>query len=221
MSSVADRPHLLSIFAPHSASWLSVVPSEGLGLHFEPNQYHVALKWWLGLDMSGGSRCSLSPGSILDPLGHHATTCKRGGDVVHRLNLLRDVFADSCHLAHLCVEVEVGNNLTQDHDHTILADVLVHNWSEGKPAAFDFLVTSSLNSLILSEAGVSPGAAAQASEIRKHNSNDGKCEDLGWVCIPLVVETYGAWGQEAVKSFAQLASRLAITCSKPKSCRHT
>ena len=35
--------------------------------------------------------------------------------------------------------------------------------------------------------------------------------------IPLVVETYGAWGQEAVKSFVQLASQLAITCSKPKS----
>ena len=132
-------------------------------------------------------------------------------------SLVEGCFADSCHLAHLCVEVEVGNNLTQDHDHTILADVLVHNWSEGKPAAFDFLVTSSLNSLILSEARVSPGAAAQASEIRKHNSNDGKCGDLGWVCIPLVVETYDAWGQEAVKSFALLASRLAITCSKPKS----
>ena len=37
------------------------------------------------------------------------------------------------------------------------------------------------------------------------------------MCIPLVVETYGAWGQDAVKTFAQLASRLAIACSKPKS----
>ena len=49
---------------------------------------------------------------------------------------------------------------------------------------------------------MSSGAAAHASEIRKHNSNDAKCGELGWVCIPLVVETYGAWGQEAVKSFA-------------------
>ena len=64
---------------------------------------------------------------------------------------------------------------------------------------------------------MSSGAAAHASEIRKHNSNDAKCGELGWVCIPLVVETYGAWGQEAVKSFAQLASRLPIACSKPKS----
>ena len=140
LSSVADRARLLSISAPHSSSWLSVVPSEGLGLHFEPNQYHVALKWWLGLDTSGGSRCSLCPDSILDPLGHHATTCKQGGDIVHRHNLLRDVFADSCRLAHLSVKVEVGNNLTPDHDHTRPADVLVHNWSQGKPSAFDFSI---------------------------------------------------------------------------------
>ena len=43
---------------------------------------------------------------------------------------------------------------------------------------------------------MSSGAAAEASEIRKHNSNGGKCGDLGWVYIPLVVETYGAWVQE-------------------------
>ena len=77
MSSVADRARLLSISAPHYSSWLSVVPSEGLGLHFEPNQYNVALKWWLGLDTSCGSSCFLCPDSILDPLGHHASTCKR------------------------------------------------------------------------------------------------------------------------------------------------
>ncbi|KAL5510672.1 hypothetical protein EMCRGX_G006258 [Ephydatia muelleri] len=102
----------------------------------------------------------------------------RSSVAVHRHNLLRDVFADSCRLAHLPVKLEVGNNLTPDHDHSRPADVLVHNWSLGKPAAFDFCVTSPLNSLILSEAGVSSGVAAQASEIRKHNSNDAKCVGL-------------------------------------------
>ena len=216
-SSVADRAHLLSISAPHSSSWLSVVPSEGLGLHFEPNQYNVALKWWLGLDTSCGSSCAFCPDSILDPLRPPCVHVQTRGRRSSCHNLLRDVFADSCRLAHLPVKLEVGNNLTPDHDHSRPADVLVHNWSLGKPAAFDFCVTSPLNSLILSEAGVSSGVAAQASEIRKHNSNDAKCVELGWVCIPLVVETYGAWGQEAVKTFAQLASRLAIACSKPKS----
>ena len=36
-------------------------------------------------------------------------------------------------------------------------------------------------------------SAALVAENRKHKYNDRKCEELGWVCIPLVVESYG-WG---------------------------
>ena len=80
-SSPADRARLLSVSSPHAASWVSVIPSEGLGLHLQPSEFQVAIKWWLGLDTSGGSICPLCPGKVLDPLGHHALTCKRGGDV--------------------------------------------------------------------------------------------------------------------------------------------
>ena len=38
-SSLADRARLLSISSPHASSWLSVVPSEGLGLHLNPDQF--------------------------------------------------------------------------------------------------------------------------------------------------------------------------------------
>ena len=48
------------------------------------------------------------------------------------------------------------------------------------------------------EVGVSAGSAALASEGRKHRANDAKCKELGWLCVPLVAETYGAWGSEAV-----------------------
>ena len=89
-SSVANKARILSESAPHSASWLSVVPSAALGLHLEPNEFLVALKWpWLGHDLSRGSLCPLCPDTALDPLGHHAVTCRRGGgDVVMRHNRL-------------------------------------------------------------------------------------------------------------------------------------
>ena len=73
--------HLLSVAAPHASSRLSVVPSPGLGLHLESNEYQMAIRWWLGLDTSGWSMC---PDTALDPLGHHAVTCKHGRDVVIR-----------------------------------------------------------------------------------------------------------------------------------------
>ena len=83
-SSAADRARLFSVSSPHAASWVSVIPSEGLGLHLQPSEFQVAIKWWLGLDTSCGSICPLCPGRVLDLLGHHALTCKHGGDVVTR-----------------------------------------------------------------------------------------------------------------------------------------
>ncbi|KAL5517867.1 hypothetical protein EMCRGX_G003498 [Ephydatia muelleri] len=87
----------------------------------------------------------------------------------------------------------------------------------GKTAAFDISVTSPLNTLTLLEAGVSASSAAQATETRKHMANDAKCNELGWLCVPLVAETYGAWGKEAMEAFSQLDSQLATHTCRLKS----
>ena len=51
------------------------------------------------------------------------------------------------------------------------------------------------------EVGVSAGSAALAIDSRKHKANDPKCKELGWLCVSLVAETYGAWGNEAIEAF--------------------
>ena len=61
------------------------------------------------------------------------------------------------------------------------------NWS----AAFDITVASPLNSNTLNEAGATGGSAAGNAEARKHTANNEKYRELGWVSVPLVVETYG------------------------------
>ncbi|KAL5481611.1 hypothetical protein EMCRGX_G021806 [Ephydatia muelleri] len=124
LSSPAHRARLLSVSSRHAASWLTVIPSPGLNLHLEPNEFQVAIKWWLGWT--------------------HALTCKHGGDVVLRHNSLRDVFVESCHRACLGGQVEVGSGLGLDRLHSRPADVLVNNWHLGKPAAFDLTITSRL-----------------------------------------------------------------------------
>ena len=88
-SSPANKARLLSVSAPHATSWLSVIPSTSLALHLDPIEFRVAVKWWLGLDTSQGSQCAFCPAHNLDPLGHHALTCKYGGDVITHHNALR------------------------------------------------------------------------------------------------------------------------------------
>ena len=221
ISSVADKTCLLSVLSPHAGSWLTVVPSEGLGLHLLPSVFQVAVKWWLGLDTSNGSLCALCPNNALDPLGHHATTCKEG-DVVTRHNQLRNVLAETCRIAHLSVKVEMGSNLTSEHDHSRPADILLPNWALGKPAAFDISVTSPLNPKIVSVAGLSAGAAALSTEERKHTENDQRyttpAKSIAFgVILSMLSPSYGAWGKEAMDSFKMLASCLAIISGKPKS----
>ena len=149
---------------------------------------------------------------------NHAMTCKGGGDVVLCHNSLRDVFAQFCHRARLGGQLEVGHGYGAESSLSRPADILVPNWMIGKPAAFDLTVVSPLNSATLNEAGARSGSAAGKAEVRKHNANDPKCTELGWVCIPLAVESYGCWGVEAQGSISRLAARLALQlqCSKSK-----
>ena len=216
-SSLADKARLLSVSAPHAAAWLSVIPSVGLGLHLDPEECRTALKWWLSVETAHGSNCALCPDSALDPHGHHAVTCKRGGDAVLRHYKLRDILVESFHRAHIRVQVEAGSGLSQDHSNSRPADILVFDWDQGKPAALDLTVISPLNANILKEAGMTAGAAAQAAEVRKHTANGQRCTNLGWSCIPLAVESYGAWGREAQMCFTLLATRLAVHNSSSKS----
>ena len=177
----------------------------------------MAIKWWLGLDTSGQSMCPFCPDTTLDPLGHHAVTCRHGGDVVICHNRLRDEIFDLCHRTHLSVSVERGHGLTRDLDHTRPADILIARWDRGIPVILDVTITSPLCPAILGESCHQAGEAALAAEACKLHSNGPKCQELGWSCIPLAVDTYGNWGNEAHVTISRLRSHLAIHQSSPKS----
>ena len=214
--SLADRARLLSISSVHASSWLQVVPSPRQGCDLTTSEMQWGIKWWLGLPLTPElGVCAYCPDKALD--AHHAVTCKFGGDVVARHNALRNAIFDFCKRALLNPKLEAGAGLGHERRLTRPADILIPSWSNSdKPAAIDVSITSPLKSNILSEAGVVAGAAARQTEERKHISNDTICSELGWKCVPLVVETFGAWGRTAGQFFGELASRLAAQSHSSK-----
>ena len=82
--------------------------------------------------------------TALDPLGHHAVTCRHGEDVVICHNRLRDEVFDLCCRAHLSVSVERGHGLTRDLAHTRPADIFIAGWDRVKPVALVLTITSPL-----------------------------------------------------------------------------
>ena len=130
-------PHLVGVFPPlptelASCKWqLLTLPLAGLGLHLESNEYQMAIRWWLGLDTSARSMCPFCPDTALDPLGHHAVTCRHEGKVVIRHNRRKDEVFNLFRSAHQSVSVERGHGLTRDLAHTRPADILIADWDRG------------------------------------------------------------------------------------------
>ena len=128
------------------------------------------------MNSSARSSCPFCPDITLDPISHHAISCRHGGDVVIRHNRLRNIIVNLCRHAHLSARVEVGRGLLGSHDYSRPADVLVDGWDRAKSAACDVTVTSSLTPATLTEASIHEGAAALAAETRKHAANDARCQ---------------------------------------------
>ena len=109
----------------------------------------------------------------------------------------------------MSAHLEEGSSWSIEKPKSRPADILVANWDRGFSAAFDVSVTSPLNPLHIVEAGISPGAAAKATEERKHRNK---------VCrVGMALESYGCWGTEVRQALSQLASRLAVRTNTNKS----
>ena len=113
-------------------------------------------------------------------------------------NALRNVLHTTFHHASLSAHLKQGSSWGNDKSRSCPTDILV---------AFDVSLTSLINFSLIVEAGTSSGVAARAAEEHKHEN---KCSELGWQCIPIIIETYGSWGSEARQTLSLLASRLAV-----------
>ena len=149
----------------------------------------LALKYRLGIPLYG-SECEC-PACHLpsDQMGDHALSCAQYGDRIARHNLLRDILFETAASAALAPAREVRHLLPGREARP--ADILLPRWSNGKDAALDVTVTSSLASSHVAGAAASAGAA-----LRK--PTQGKCRELqkpvGNRALPLCPSPWKPWG---------------------------
>jgi hypothetical protein len=171
----------------------------------ESDEMQVALQHRLGLPLiSSVLMCPVCKKIALDPNGHHQLTCKNHGYVVRRHNRIRDAFYDLLKLAELNPEKEQGASWSE---RTRPADVLC-DWTLARKAAFDISVVSPLTDENLKQAG--DYDVIEKKAVLKHAENDAQCSSLKWLCVPLVVDSYGQWCAEAHKAFGKVAESLFI-----------
>ena len=145
----------------------------------------------------------------MDVYGFHALTCRSGGGLGIRHNGLRDSFF---HFVTKC-GVEASREVALPGSADRPADVflppsslVIPGFSPSQPVCLDFAVTNPQQPSRLPLASVSAGAAAEAYEKKvKHPRYLAVCKASGMGFIPMVVETYGAWGPAAIPVLNQVA----------------
>ena len=220
--SKADIARMKALAEPHASAWLNALPNV---LPFDNRltavEFRVVLQHRLGvplvatalqgecpacrqtaIDRPGGRPAGSRP-RLLDGNGHHALTCLRSstGDAVIRHNAIQTRFTRMCRTAGFTCLTEQGGIKRRP------ADLLVRGYfSDGTSAALDFVTIVRSSPLSADPHSFKAGTSAtEEGEKQKHKENDGPCEENGWRCIPMAVNTFGGWGKEAVLFIQDLA----------------
>ena len=198
---------MASLGLPHASDWLSVCPSPALGLHMRGPEFICALKYRLGVPLYGSEgecpACSLP----CDRMGDHALSCAQYGERIARHNVLRDIIFETAASAALAPARE-GRHLLPGQG-ARPADILLPRWSDGKDAALDVTVTSSLATSHVAGAAAAAGSALDKAYDRKVQGAAEACRQQGLAFLPLAWEALGGMHRVAIRQTKMLATALA------------
>ena len=133
--------------------------------------------------------------------------CGGNGDRILRHNSLRDVLFTAAQAAALSPRREVPSIVPGSCSRP--ADLYLPNWSQGKPAAMDVTVISSLQPQRVSQAAISQGSALLYAEERKNIVHFEDCKRVGVSFLPLAVEVLGGWSLSAKSTIRTIGHHLA------------
>ena len=100
------------------------------------------------------------------------------------------------------------------------ADVLLHNWAQGRDAALDVTVVPPMRQDLVEAAATNPGHALSVKYDEKLNGAEELCRRQGMAFFPLAAETFGWWhrvGEREVKKLNHLWGRRAILLQRSDS----
>ncbi|CAK0861048.1 unnamed protein product [Prorocentrum cordatum] len=204
-SPVAHKARLLATSAPHASAWLQAQPCSARGQRMSHFEFVAALRLWLGCHASSRDDWRPKCDQVMDAQGLHSLSCMAGGDAVKVHNALRDQVHSFAHAAGLRAEKE-ESGLLPDDPRRRPRDTHFPTWPLGPPVALEFAVTPPLRQSAVQGAAARQLSAATSYEGAKLADRDtgARCEQLGIRLVPMVVESFGGWGEMAQDVFRTL-----------------
>jgi hypothetical protein len=208
-ASVETKARLLSCSAPHASSWISPTTANMHVPNFMTNaEFVVLIRNRLGLPVLPlATPCAMCKGRLVaDVAGRHSLCCL-GLGFRHRVhNALRKAIYGLAMRAHMTPKEE--SNCFTDAP-TLRVDVLLQENCGPRPTAIDISVIFPLQPGLVHAAATKPGGASERQQAGKFAKYGALCESNGIRLCPLIVDTFGAWGPDALPLLRLMARTAA------------
>ena len=198
-----DKARLNTIGNPETGAWLRAIPNPNLGLTMSRQEFTLSLSMWLGRHIFPHPvRCVCR--QTIDNYGDHVLGCRHGPLRIKRHDALSEVVWHTLLMDNKGVlrEQRCGTN-----NNNRPGDVFHPDFSFGKPGYFDVSVRNSFQSQFLSRASEHPGAAGEAGELDKDDKHEKDVTATGGLFFPLIVETFGIWTPNSLRTLKRIASK--------------
>ncbi|KAJ9442663.1 Retrotransposable element SLACS 132 kDa protein [Diplonema papillatum] len=193
------KARLQSCSAQHASSWLYGTPDAPATMWLSGMEFNVLVRQRLGLAVTAEERmCRLCDKNVADVFGDHSLTCMNVGLRTRAHTALRDEVAKLAREALLTPAVEAAP-FSGEGFKGLRLDVMYQR--EERARMIDVAITFPLQPRRLKHAVEDPGGAATKYEDVKRRKYEEAVRTeqrlLRGILVPMVVDTFGAWGESA------------------------
>ena len=209
-----SRARLLAVTTKESGAWLNVLCVSSLGLRMDDESIRVAVGLRLGTPtpLCQPHSCNLC-GAEVDHLATHGLSCQRSTGRHPRHAALNDIIHRALAAAKIPSRLEPSGLYRSDGKRPDGASLVP--WRRGKFLVWDATCKDTFASSYVSYAAREAGLVAKLAEEGKRS----KYRHLAasHIFVPVVVETPGVFGMEALEFIKELGHRLQQSTGEAKS----
>jgi len=189
----------------------SVTPNPAYNTILTNEQFITKTKLLLNMNFHKmiNKTCGCCRKAKLDTLGIHCLSCNgKGGGMFNRHQAIAKVVKDMCREAEIPVSVETPNLLRDTQERP--GDIYLPIGKEGKPEAWDVVITHACNQSTMQQALRDPEYVMNAAAKRKYAKYKSRCTDEGIIFSPFAMDVYGNIHEDALKIVSKISNFAAV-----------
>ena len=201
-----SRARLLAVATKESGAWLMALPISSLGLRMDDNVVRTAVGLRLGVPLC-------RPHLWVDELATHGFSCIKSEGRHHRHAAINSIIQRSLAAAQIPSTLEPTGLIGSDGQRP--DGVTIAPWKSGRPLVWDATYPDTYAAFYVVQSIREARAVAELAEIKKKNKYLTIARTHHFV--PVVVETSGAFGTDALQLLTDIARRIQAVTGEIKS----